>query len=276
MPVARPGHPAGARAGRARQSRGRARGRQPAAGAAEPATTDAARARRRRRTRVRPVGDRAVRPRPTPSARRRARAGDRARDDRGGAVAAGSPTGSPTSWCAARSMTGCPACGAPSCTCRSPRRSSAAHAEGADGGSASWPTTSRPRRRWTGPQRAIEYSLLAGARGARRRWTSTRPRPASAAALELGHRRPAPARRDCSSSSARPGSAPGARTTRSRRSATAAQIARELGDAELLATRRGRASRRRAGGPAITDAGAVELLEEALAGAAATRTPSCA
>ncbi len=224
--------PADAAAGRARQPRERARGRQPAA---RPA-------RRRRR---RDLLELARRGRAGVRARRRARAPrgldepellaalDEAvaqRDDRGAARRPGWPTASRTSSCGARSTTGCPACAAPSCTCASARRSRRRPAL-------------RPRAR---RPRAPLRRRRAVRRGRARRSSTTccaaRAATAALAFDEAGdaaaHRARARDRRRraeraerLARARRRPATAAARRSTRSRRSGRRRDIARELGDA---------------------------------------------
>ena len=86
---------------------------------------------------------------------------------------------------------------------------------------AAWPsspTTSAPPRRWTGRERAIEYALLAGPRGAERAGLR-RGRGALRVRARARHRRSAPAGRDAARARHRPLPRRRALTTRWRRSA---------------------------------------------------------
>ena len=115
-----------------RQPGGGPRGRRPAAGPADPATRALLEL-----AAVVGVGVRSAALWRSPAggdARTAPRAGGggRARDDRGGPVAAGSPSGSPMSSSAARCMTGSRPCAGRSCTCRSASGWRAGHEEGDD------------------------------------------------------------------------------------------------------------------------------------------------
>ena len=228
-----------AAARRAREPGGRARGRQPAARAAERRHHEAARAGGRRRAGVR--------------ARERSRSpgladaellaalerGDRARHDRGGARAAArlpvhARAGAPRAL-----RPHARRCGGPSCTCgsarrwsrRRRRREAADLAELAYHFGAAAPVD--------GAARAIEYSCwparaaLEDAGLRRGRAHASRPRSSSASTMRAG----GPRR---SSSSARPASAPARSDDAIEAFRAAAQIARELGDAEPARARRGR------------------------------------
>ena len=165
-----------------------------------------------------------------------------------------------TSWCGGRCMTGCRGCGERSCTCgwarrwRPPRDARAARSPISR-------ITSRRRRRSAEPTRAVEYNVLA-ARAATAALAYGEAAARLGTALGMGIEDPrerAEVFLELGEVSHRGGKAIDALEA----FLSAAEIARELDDAQLLA--------RAASGyedacwrPGMHDQGAVELLEEAV------------
>ena len=160
-------------------------------------------------------------------------------------------------------MTGSPGCGAPSCTSGSARRSSTLTGTARHGPAelAHHFTAAAPV---DGPRRAIEYSLLAG-RAALAALDYDEAEARFSAALELGiddPRRHVETQLELGTARFRGGRSDGAIEA----FADAVRIAREIGDARMLATA-AVGFEEACWRPAITDRGAVELLEEASTGA---------